>query len=99
MQATALAPFPALSPHSCPAHRRPESEWEWNRCQGERPGRGLTAGERRASWEKMNAGHCDGVRRHLRLVEQVQEALVEERRDLEELVGQRLGQVQYERGV
>lgn len=47
----------------------------------------------------MNAGHCDGVRRHLRLVEQVQEALVEERRDLEELVGQRLGQVQYERGV
>lgn len=44
-----LCPSPSLFLHSVLAHKRQESEWEWGRSQGERPGQELVADERTGS--------------------------------------------------
>ncbi|KAK9513997.1 hypothetical protein VZT92_027489 [Zoarces viviparus] len=92
-----LSPSPVLFPHSCPAHRGQESEWEWGRSQGERLEQWLVADERTGSWEKKNGGPGDEVRRHWTLVEQVEEELAEEQQGLLWLGGQPVVQMMGER--
>lgn len=75
------------------------SGWEWGRSQGERLGQGLVADERTGSWEKKNVGLGDEVRQRWRSAVQVEEELAEEQRDLKELGGQPVVQMQGERGA
>lgn len=93
-----LSPSPALFLHSYLAHKRQGSEWEWGRSQGERLEQGLEADERTGSWEKRNGGLGDEVRRHWRLVEQVEEEQAEVQQGLLGLGVQPVVQMMGEKG-
>lgn len=92
-------PSPVLFLHSCLAHKRQGSGWEWGRSQGERLGPGLVADERTRSWGKKNGGLGDEGKWCWRSAEQVEVELAEERWGLPGLGVQPVEQMKGEREV